>query len=328
MKRKITGVALVAVLSTLSFLAQAQPTGKIPRIGYLTAAPLAGLATRTDAFRQGLRAIGYVEGKNIIVELRSSEGNVDGLPKLAADLVQLKVDVIVTGGTGATRAAKEATTTIPIVMAQDSDPIGNGFVASLARPGRNITGLSSLSTDLVGKRLELLKECVPKLALLAVMGTSSNPRNSREVKEIENIAATFGVKTQYLDLLSAKDFDTAFYAAVKARAEAILWIASGPISMANLKELAELPIKHRLPVIYDLPNYVDAGGLMRYGVNSVDLFRRAAKYVDKILKGAKPADLPVEQPTKFEFVVNLKTAKQVGLTIPPTVLARADKVIK
>jgi ABC-type uncharacterized transport system substrate-binding protein len=328
MKRKITVLTLCAMLFALCFPAQAQQTTKIPRIGYLALASLAALSTRIELFRQGLRELGYVEGKNIIIEFRSAEGKLDRLPAVAAELVRLKVDIIVTPGAAGTRAAKEATVTIPIVMTQVGDPVGSGFVASLARPGGNITGLSTLAPELSGKRLELLKEVVPKLSRVAVFGTSTLPDNSQRLREVELAAGAFGVKLQYLDVLDPKDIETAFRAASKGRAEAVLMMASGPVLNPRQKEILELAVKSRLPVIYTGRSFVEAGGLMTYGVNIDDLDRRAATYVDKILKGAKPADLPVEQPTKFEFIINLKAAKQIGLTIPPNVLARADKVIK
>jgi putative ABC transport system substrate-binding protein len=298
-------------------------------VAYLTAAPLSAVAHRTEAFRRGLRELRYVEGKSILIEWRSAGGKPERLPALAAELIQRKVDIIVSAGGAVTRPAKDATSTIPIVMAQDGDPVGNGFVASLARPGRNITGLSNLSSDLVGKRLELLKEIVPKISRVAVFGTSNNPDNAREVRDIENTAgAACGVQAQYIDVLSPKDIEIAFRSAVRARADAVMMNVAGPIGLANQKEIAELAVKYRLPVIYTLREYVEAGGLMNYGVSITDLDRRAATYVDKILKGRKPADLPVEQPTKFEFIINLKATKQIGLTIPPNVLARADKVIR
>jgi putative ABC transport system substrate-binding protein len=241
--------------------------------------------------------------------------------------VRLKVDVIVTSGATVTRAAKEATSTIPIVMAQDPDPVGNGFVASLARPGGNITGLATLRPEISGKRLELLREVVPKLSRVAVLGTSTMPGNAQALKETELAAGAFGVKLQYLDVRSSKDIDTAFRAASKGRADAVL-ILGGSVLLSQRTQIADLAVKSRLPAIYYDPQFVEAGGLMTYGVNLADLDRRAATYVDKILKGAKPADLPVEQPIKFEFIVNLKAAKQIGLTIPPNVLVRADKVIR
>jgi putative ABC transport system substrate-binding protein len=282
---------------------------------------------RTEAFRQGLRDLGYVEGKTIVIDWRSAEGKLDRLPALAADLVRLKVDIIVTAGSAVTRPTKEATSTIPIVMAQDSDPVGNGFVTGLARPGGNITGLSTLAPELRGKRLELLKEVVPKLSRVAVFGSSSSPGNAQALKEAELAARSLGVKLQYLDVLSPRDIEPAFQTAVKGQADAVLMMASGPLANFQQPQIAALAVKSRLPVIWSR-DYVEDGGLMSYGVNLNDLDRRAALYVDKILKGAKPADLPVEQPTKFEFVINLKAAKQIGLTIPPNVLARADRVIR
>jgi putative ABC transport system substrate-binding protein len=241
--------------------------------------------------------------------------------------VNLKVDLIVSVAPLPTRFAKEATSTIPIVMAQDTDPVGNGFVASLAQPGGNITGLATLAPEISGKQLELLKETVPKLSRVAVLGTSTRPGNAQIVKATELAAATFGVRLQYLDVLSSKDIETAFRAASKGRAEAVLVLA-GPVLNSHRTQIADLAAKNRLPAIYERAEFMDAGGLMYYGASISEMFRRAATYVDKILKGAKPADLPVEQPKKFEFIINLKAAKQIGLTIPPNVLVRADKVIK
>jgi putative ABC transport system substrate-binding protein len=272
--------------------------------------------------------IGYVEGKNIFIEWRSAEGNADRLPSLAAELVRLKVDIIVTNGPYSTRAAKAATVTIPIVMAAVGDPVDDGIVASLARPGGNITGLSSVAPELSGKRLELLKEIVPKLSRVAVFGSSNSPNTAGSLRELELAAGALKVKLQYLDVLSAKDIETAFRAASKGRADAVLFLVAGGVASGHQTQIADLAIKSRLPAIYANQRTVEAGGLMSYGVINLDLDRRAATYVDKILKGAKPADLPVEQPTKFEFIINLKAAKQIGLTIPPNVLARADKVIK
>jgi putative ABC transport system substrate-binding protein len=275
-----------------------------------------------------LRELGYVEGKTILIESRGADNIPERRRALVEELVRLKVDVIVTAGEGGTRAVKQATSTIPIVMASSDDPIGNGFVASLARPGGNITGLSQLSPELSGKRLEILKEVLPKLSRVAVFGTSTGVGNAQLMKEIELAAAAFDIKVQYIDVLTTKDIEPAFRAAVKGRADAVLEIISGPIRSALLREFAELAVKHRLPVMRERPEHVEAGGLMSYGVSLPALARRAATYVDKILKGAKPADLPVEQPKKFEFIINLKAAKQIGLTIPPNVLARADKVIR
>ena len=284
------------------------------------------MVNRTDAFRQGLSELGYVEGKNIVIEWRFSEGKRDHVSELATELVRLRVNVIISSGNLTTQAAKKATNTIPIVMTQSSDPVASGFVASLARPGGNITGLSQLSPELSGKRLELLKEIVPGLSRVSVFAKSTEPTTGQELREVDLAPEALGVKLQYVDVLSSKEIETAFRAASKGRADAVLMSVVGAFGSLQRNRIAELAVKSRLPVIYETTSYVEAGGLMSYGVNLPDLSRRAATYVDKILKGAKPADLPVEQPTKFEFVVNLKAAKQIGLTIPPNVLARADRV--
>jgi putative ABC transport system substrate-binding protein len=326
-KKQIFALAVSAMLFALCFSVEAQQPTKVPRIGYLAAISLSALAARTEAFRQGLRELGYVERKNIIIEWRYAEGRLDRLPALAAELVRLNVEVIVTSAPPATRAAKEATATIPIVMTNDPDPVGNGFVASLARPGGNITGLATLALELSGKQLELLKETVPRLSRMAVFGTSTFPGQAQMLREVELAAGAFGVKLQYLDVLSPKDIETAFRAASKERADAVLVLAS-PVFANNRTEIAELAIKSRLPAIYYRSEFVEDGGLMSYGASFTDLDRRAAIYVDKILKGAMPADIPVEQPKKFELIINLKAAKQIGLTIPPNVLARADRVIR
>ena len=323
----VFSLALCALLLALCASAHAQQPTKVLRIGYLSANSRSAVSTRTDAFRQGLRELGYVEGKNIVIEWRYAEGKPNRLPALAAELVYLKVDIIVSASPPATRAAKEGTPTIPIVMTQDSDPVGNGFVASLARPGANISGLSTLAPELSGKRLELLKEIVPRLSRVAVLGTSTEPGNGQSLEEVERAATVFGVKSQYLDVLDRKDIETAFRAARKDHAESVLVLPSA-IFIFQRTHIADLAVKSRLPTMYFRDIFVDGGGLMSYGVNLNDLDRRAAAYVDKILKGAKPADLPVEQPTKFDFIINLKAAKQIGLSIPPTVLARADRVIK
>jgi putative tryptophan/tyrosine transport system substrate-binding protein len=327
---KWLGLSVIAfVLVVTGAVAQAQQPKKVPRIGYLGNPSPSASSAHIEAFRQGLRELGYVEGKNIVIEWRHHEGKLDRLPALAAELVRLKVDVIVTAGPPATRAAKEATATIPIVMANDGDPVGTGLVASLARPGGNITGLSTIAPELSGKQLEILKEVVPKASRVAVFTTSTIPGHAKKLKEVELAAKAFGLQLQYLDILGGpKDIETAFRAAGKGRADAVLMLVSGGFVSAHRTEIVELAIKSRLPAIYPNSQYVDAGGLMTYGVSLTDLDRRAATHVDKILKGRKPADLPVEQPTKFEFVINLKAAKQIGLTIPPNVLARADKVIK
>jgi putative tryptophan/tyrosine transport system substrate-binding protein len=328
MVRKLSIFICVTVILASVLIAHAQQPGKIPRIGYLTGVSPSTNSARHEAFRQGLRELGYVEGKNIVIDWRSAEGKFDRLPALAAELVRLNVNIIVTGGGATTRAVKEVTTTIPIVMAQDGDPVGNGFVASLARPGGNITGLATFAPELSGKRLELLKEIVPRLSRVAVLGNSAQPGNAQTLREVELAAKAFGVQLQYLDILGPKDIATAFQAASKGRADAVLILVAGLVATSERSQIAHLAVKGRLPMIYDRPEAMEEGGLMSYGVSTADLDRRAATYVDKILKGAKPADLPVEQPTKFEFIINLKTAKQIGLTIPPNVLARADKVIK
>ena len=320
-------VAIGVSFTLCGAVAQAQQPTKVYRIGYLTNASLSSVAARTEAFHQGLRELGYVEGKNIVIEWRSTEGKADRQPGLAAELVRLKVDVIVTGGPAATRAAKEATVAIPIVMAFDIDPVGSGFVATLARPGGNITGLSTLSPEISGKRLELLKEIVPKLSRVAVLGNSTVPGNAQALRETERAAGALKVQLQYLEVQGPKDVETAFREASKRRADAVLVLQSAVLT-SHRKQLIELAVKSRLPAIYDRAEFVEDGGFMTYSVSSTDLFRRAAYYVDKILKGAKPADLPIEQPTKFEFIINLKAAKQIGLTFPPNVLALADRIIR
>ena len=308
-------------------VAQAQQPTKIPRIGYLIAIPLSANSARMEALRQGLRELGYIEGKSIAIEWRSANGNLDRIPALAAELIRLNVDIIVSAGPAVTRATKEATATIPIIMAQDTDPVGNGFIASLARPGGNITGLSILAPEISGKQLELLKEIVPRLSRVAVFGTSTNPGNTQQLKETEFVARAFGVKLQHLDVRDPNDVETAFRAASKGRANAAL-VLGGAVLNSNRRQVVDLAIKGRLPAIYNESAFVEIGGLTTYGVSFTDLHRRAATYVDKILKGRTPADLPVEQPIKFEFIVNLKAAKQIGLTIPPNVLVRADRVIR
>jgi putative ABC transport system substrate-binding protein len=325
---KLAGLLAVVVTFALGgVVAQAQQQAKVPRIGFLGVTSPSTISARIEAFRQGLSELGYVEGKNIVIEYRWAEGNFDRLPALAVELVRLNVDVIVTAGPMDTRTAKEATSRIPIVMTWDQDPVGSGFVASLARPGGNITGLSILAPEISGKQLELLKEIVPKLSRVVFLGNSSEPGNAQALREMEAAARAFGVQLQYLDVLAPKDIEPAFRAATKGRAQAILVLTS-PVVVAQRTQVVDLAVKNRLPAIYYRRQFVEDGGLMSYGVSQNDLDRRAATYVDKILKGAKPADLPVEQPTKFEFIVNLKTAKQIGLTIPPNVLARADRVIK
>jgi ABC-type uncharacterized transport system substrate-binding protein len=327
MSKTIICLALSAVLFAPCFPAGAQQPTKIPRIGYLGFGSPSSNPARIEAFRQGLRELGYVEGKNIFIEWRHAEGNADRLPALAAELLRLKVEIIVTNGPYSTRAAKEATVTIPIVMASVGDPVGEGIIASLARPGGNITGLSSLAPELSGKRLEILKEVVPKASRVAVFGTSTQPGHARVLREIELAAQELKVKLQYLDVLNPKDIETAFRAASKERANVAL-VMGGSVIGSQRTHVVELAVKSRLPVMHSGRAPVEAGGLMFYGVNNLDLDRRAATFVDKILKGRPPTELPVEQPMKFEFLVNLKAAKQIGLTIPPNVLVRANEVIR
>ena len=320
-------VSLCGVLIALCGSAEAQQPKNVPRIGFLSAVSPSTISARLHAFRQGLRELGYVEGKNIVIEWRSAEGKSDRLPGLAAELVRLKVDLVVSGGVATTRAAKQATVTIPIVMASDDDPVGSGFAASLARPGGNITGLSTLSPEISGKQLELLKEIVSKLSRVAIGGDVTRPGIPQALREINVAADALGVQVQYLELREPKDIETAFRAASKEHADAVLVLGS-PVLLSQRRQIADVAAKSRLPAIYPRPEFVEDGGLMSYGVSFTHLFRRAATYVDKILKGAKPAELPIEQPKKFELFVNLKAAKQIGLTIPPSVLTRADKVIK
>jgi putative tryptophan/tyrosine transport system substrate-binding protein len=316
-----------AMLIALSFPASAQQPKKVPRIGFLVAGPASAVTGRVEAFRHGLREHGYIEGKSIVVEYRYGEDKVDRLSEQAAELVRLKVNVIVTAGSQATRPAKEATTSIPIIMAQDNDPVGSGFIASLAKPGGNITGLANLTTELSGKQLELLKEIMPKLARLAVLRDLTEPGNPQAVRQTDIAAQGFGVQRYYLDVRSAPDIEPAFLSAGKKQVEALLVMPSALFN-SHRKQIVELVKKNRWPAMYPRSDYVEDGGLMTYGANTNDLFRRAAIFVDKILKGAKAGDLPVEQPIKFDLMFNLKTAKQIGITIPPNVLARADRVIR
>lgn len=323
----LAGVIFFFASLVCAAAAQAQTTGKTPRIGILAALSFADIADRIQAFQAGLREFGYVEGNSILIEYRYADRKFERLPDLAADLVKLRVDAIVSGGPTATRPAKERTSSIPVIMAQDTDPVGNGFVISLARPGGNITGLSNYASDLSGKHLELLKETLPKLSRVAVFGNSTEPGNAQALKETELAAAAHKINLQYLDIRSRGEIESAFRSATKGRADAIL-VLSSPVVTALRGVMAELAAKSRLPAFYQVRESVEAGGLMSYGVGIADLWRRAATYVHKILNGAKPADLPVEQPIKFELVINLKAAKQIGLTIPPNLLVRADKVIR
>ena len=307
---------------------EAQQPGKVTRIGFLGEESPSSMAARVEVFRQGLRELGYVEGKNITIEYRFGEGRRERFPDLAAELVRLKVDVIVAaGGTVVALPAKEATSTIPIVMAHGGDPVARGLIASLARPGGNITGLTSISPDLAGKRLELLKETVPRLIRVGVLWDPAGRGSAAVFKETEVAAGALGVQLQSLEVRSPEDFESAFKAATMGRSQ-VLIITATPVTTTYRTRIAELATKSRLPTMSTQSQSVEAGGLMSYGPSLLDMYRRAATYVDKILKGTKPADLPVEQPMKFDLVINLKTAKQIGLTIPPNVLARADRVIK
>jgi putative ABC transport system substrate-binding protein len=324
MTKKILLLALCSPLLALGFSAHAQQPTKIPRIGFAS-----GTGTPSnpgpgfEAFRQGLRELGYIERKNVIIENRHGV-----LPGLVTELVQLKVDVLVVVAFPAIRAAKQATKTIPIVVVTTQDPVVTGIVDSLARPGGNITGITTLSRDLSGKRMELLKEVVPRISRVGVIWDADTPGAAIAFKEYETAAPSLKIRVQSLEVRGPNpDLEGAFQAAAKGRASAIIPVR-GRLLAGYTKPLAELAIKNRLASMHEGSQYVEAGGLVSYSANDVENYRRAAVYVDKILKGAKPADLPVEQPTKFEFVINLKTAKQIGLTIPPNVLARADKVIR
>jgi putative ABC transport system substrate-binding protein len=310
----------------LPFAAEAQPTGKVPRIGFLYyGSP--GPSPELDAFRQGLRELGCIEGQNIAIDVRFASGRVERLPELAAELVRLKVDVIVTPGTPASVAAKKATSTIPIVFAGVADAVGAGLVANFARPGGNITGLTSISAELGGKRLELLKEVAPKASRVAVLYNPADRSNVLVLKELQESAPALGLTLQPLEVRGPGEFKGAFVAMSRKRAHA-LFGAAGVLTTGHRKAIVDLSAKSRIPAMWGERQFVEAGGLMSYAVNFYDQVRRAATYVDKILKGAKPADLPVEQPTKFELVINLKTAKALGLTIPRSLLLRADEVIQ
>jgi putative ABC transport system substrate-binding protein len=328
MRRNVFGLALSVTLFAFCATAEAQAPTKIPRVGFLTGAPLSSQVARNEAFRQGLRELGYVDGKNIVIEWRSYEGQLDRQRAYIDELVRLNLDVIVAVGSGDIQAAKEATATIPIVMMVGGDPVGSGFISSLARPGGNITGLATLRPELSGKRLELLKEIVPKLTHLTVVTSPQNRDYAFEKKELDLAAAGFAVRLRVQEVKTSKDFETAFQTAAKEKADAVLFRVAGPLAAAQRPQIAALAVKHQLPVMYDRADYVNAGGLASYGVSDIDLARRVAVYVDKILKGRKPADLPVEQPTKFEFIINLKAAKQIAVSIPQWTLVKADRVIK
>ena len=330
MRRKIlSAVMTILFLATVHF-AQAQQPKKVPRIGYLSIGDPATESTRAEAIRLALRALGYIEGQNIATEYRYAEGKGHRIPELAAELVRLQVDIIVvTGGNDRIQAVKNATKTIPIVMTgTGGDPVEEGLVESLARPGGNLTGITNLSTELGGKRLELLKEAVPKVARVAVLYDAANPSSVREIKEDLPVAArALGLTVQPWEVRAADGFENVFAAIGKQRPDG-LYLPTGPLMFSNAKRIADFALKSRLPSVYGRKEAVDAGGLISYGADIADSYRLVAVYIDKILKGAKPADLPVQQPTKFELVINLKTAKQIGVTIRPEVLARATKIIR
>jgi putative tryptophan/tyrosine transport system substrate-binding protein len=325
-KASLFGLTLFAMLFALSFAAEAQQPKKVSKIGFLSPGSASG-GTAVETIRQGLRELGYIEGNNIIIEYRWAEGKLDRLPELAAELVGLGVDIIVTGGTPPVLAAKKATNTIPIVAANADNLVELGVVASLARPGGNVTGLTRVDADFSAKRLELLKESFPKLSRVAVLSHGALGADQEELQEIQAAARTLGVQVQSLTVQEPNQFLDTYAQMIKRRADALI-IFTSAFTAFHREQLVELAIKNRLPTMCANAAWSNAGCLISYGPNITALYRRAAVFVDKILKGAKPADLPVEQPTKFEFVINLKAAKQIGLTIPPNVLVRADKVIK
>jgi putative ABC transport system substrate-binding protein len=325
-RRTFIGSVASGVL-VVSLHSYAQPQGKVWRIGILETVSPELNAANLDAFQQGLRELGYVEGRNLVIEYRSADGRSERFPSLAAELVGLKVDLIVTRGTPASLAAKRATRTIPVVMANAGEPVETGLVISLARPGGNVTGLSSLTVHLEAKRLGLLRELVPGITRIAALYNMSSPANPPQWKEIETAARSLGVQPQLLDVRKPEDFGPAFDAATRQRADGLI-VGQEGLLQANRKLIVQLAAEHRLPAIYRSKEFIEVGGLMAYGPSYPDLYRRAATYVDKILKGAKPGDLPVEQPTKFELIINLKTAKTLAITIPQSLLLRADEVIQ
>jgi putative ABC transport system substrate-binding protein len=319
-----------AVLLAAPLAAEAQQPAKVARIGWLAATNATTDPRLPEAFLQGLRDLGYIEGRNLVIEFRGTEGKPERFPALAAELVALKVDVIVTGSTPGTVAAKQATKTLPIVFTGTADPVGSGLVTSLARPGGNVTGSSNLSPELVGKSLELLTQAVPGVSRVAALwqpGALGERTEKDMLKGAEAAARAVGMRLQFVEARGPADFDRAFSDMTTARAGALTVLPSGMFS-SELRRLVDLAAKNRLPAVFPFRWFADAGGLMSYGANYADLMRRAATYVDKILKGAKPGDLPVEQPTKFELVINLQTAKALGLTIPPSLLRRADEIIQ
>jgi putative ABC transport system substrate-binding protein len=325
---KWLGCAIVLAFIFGGVEVQAQQAKKVRHIGYLSVLSPASDSSRLEAFRHGLRELGYVEGKNIVIEPRYVEGKLNRLTELAGELVRLNVDAIVVGGSTATRAAKNATKLIPIVMAHGSDPVELGYVASLARPGGNITGLTHLAPELGGKRLELLKEIVAQLSRVAVLTDPGTGGHGPQIKELEIAAPALGIQIRPVEVRDAKELESAFSAMVKGRAgEAFIGLQQPTLDRLR-DRIVELAAKSKLPAMYPNSEYVESGGLMSYAADIVAMFHRTATYVDKILKGTKPADLPVEQPTKFELIINLKAAQQIGLTVPPNVLVRADRVIK
>jgi putative tryptophan/tyrosine transport system substrate-binding protein len=326
-KSAMSSIFVVIVLLAAGVGIEAQQPGKIPRIGALFTGPSATATPYVEAFRQGLRELRYIEGRNIAIEYRWADLRADHFAELAADLVRARVDILFTWGSTATAAAKQATSTIPIVFVGVGDPIGPRFVGSLPRPGGNITGQSNLSRELSQKHLELLKEIVPGLNRVAAFRNPDNPISALLLRDTEGAARSFSVQLQVVEVSDPAKFDGAFSAMKRKRAEALIVLAD-PVFLTHRGRIADLAVKSRLPTVFNVAQYTEAGGLIAYGPSLTDMFQRAAIYIDKILKGAKPADLPVEQPTKFEMLINLKTAKEIGLTIPPNVLARADKVIK
>ena len=326
-RRMQTVLLVVGFLLASIHPAEAQQPKKVPRVGFLVPGSPSSYSDRIEAFQQGLREVGHLEGQNIIIEYRYTEGKSDRLPVLASELVRLKVDVIVTGTTPAIQAVKNTTSTIPIVMAEVADPVAVGLVASLGRPGGNITGLTTFSPDLDGKRLELVKEILPKVTRVAYIWDPANSGGRIRFKGVQGAAQALAITLQSLEARNPKELESAFEAAIRERPAALM--VPNPTVLAYGRQVADFAAQNRLPVFYDTREHAEKdGGLLSYGPNYADLLRRAATYVDRILKGAKPAELPVEQPTKFELVINLKTAKQIGLTIPQNVLARADRVIK
>ena len=327
---RLIGVAVVFTISLVlvPLAAETQQPEKVPRVGYLNLGPQSDPVRQRwlEAFRVGLRELGYVEGQNIAIESRWADGKHDRLPVLAADLVRSKVDVIVVNSGAATQAAQQATRTIPIVMALANDAVGSGLIASLARPGGNVTGQTIVTADLAAKQFQLLKEAAPKVSRVALLTNPNNPASASFLREVDAAARTLGVRLQTLEARSPQEIDSAFAAMTKERAGALLILPDG-IFVSQRRQIAELAVKRRLPSVYGMGEYAEAGGLMTYSASFLDMHRRAAAFVDKILKGAKPADLPVAQPTKFELVINLRTAKAIGLTIPPSLLQRADQII-